>query len=185
MVRFSASTPVKAAAVGVLTVGVLFAAPSAFAADSTVSQAVTGGSLSATVTGPTLGAVAASHTATPSSGTSTLAVDDLTGTGAGWHVTEQVSAFAYSGAALDGTSIPASAFGVTPGTASSTNGASLTGVTAGAGGSLDTARTVLSATAGNGVGSYSQDSAATLTVPADVRAGTYTATLTTSVVAGP
>jgi hypothetical protein len=184
MVRFSASKSAKTAAVGVLTIGVLFAAPSAFAASSDVIQSVTGGAYSAAVTGPSLAEVATSHDAADNSAGTTLAVDDLTGTGAGWHVTEQVSDFAYTGA-NNGTDIPAAAFSVTAGTASSTNDASMTGVSVGAGGSLDTAKTVLSATAGNGVGAYSLANTATLTVPADARVGTYTATLTTSVVAGP
>ena len=184
MFRFSASTPFKGAAVGVLTIGVLFAAPSAFAADSSVTQAVTEGARTATVTGPTLTAVAVSHTATASSGAASLAVDDLTGTGDGWQVTEQVSEFVYSGA-NGGSAIPATAFSVTAGTASTTNGASMTGVAVGAGGALDTARVVLSATVGNGVGAYDLASTATLTVPADARADTYTGTLTTTITAAP
>lgn len=185
MFRFSASTPVKAAAVGVLTIGVLFVAPSAFAETSTsgVTQAVDGGGRSATVTGPTLTAVPVSHTATASSGALSLAVDDLSGTGAGWQVTKQVGAFAYTAGGNSGATILASAFSVTAGTASTTNGADMTGVAVGAGGALDTARVVLSATAGNGVGAYALASTGTLTVPANARAGTYTATLTTTITA--
>lgn len=183
MVQFTASKSVKTAAIGVLTVGVLFAAPAAFAADSVI-QSVTGGERSATYTGPTLAPVATSHSAVNNSAGTTLAVDDLTGTGAGWHVTEQVSDFVYTGV-NGGTAIPATAFSVTAGIASTTNGASTDGVTVGTGGSLDTAKTVLTATAGNGVGAYSLASTATLVVPADARVGTYTGTLTTSIVAGP
>lgn len=184
MVQFSASKSAKTAAIGVLTIGVLFVAPSAFAADSDVTQSVTGGSLSAAVTGPTLAQVTTSHVPVNNSAAATLAVDDLTGTGAGWHVTEQVSDFVYTGV-NGGTAILAAAFSVDAGTATSTNGASTTGVTVGTGGSLDAAKTVLTATAGNGVGAYSLASTATLVVPADARVGTYTGTLTTSVIAGP
>jgi hypothetical protein len=61
----------------------------------------------------------------------------------------------------------------------------MTGVTVGAGGALNAARTVLSASASNGLGAYALDSTATLTVPANARAGTYTGTLTTSIIAAP
>lgn len=184
MLRLSGSTSLKTTAVGVLTVGVLFIAPLAFAADTPVVQDVNGGARTAAVTGPTLAAVTTSHSAQDSTGTSALAVDDLTGTGAGWEVSEVVTDFIYSGA-YSGTDIPAANFSIVPATPTSPNSASLTGVSAGSGGTLDTARIVLSATAGNGVGSYAQDSDATLTVPADARVGTYTATLTTTITAAP
>lgn len=184
MVQFSASKPVKITAVGILTVGALFAAPAAFAADSFVAQSVTGGNRTATATGPALAAVTTSHTAATSTAGATLAVDDLTGTGAGWRVTQSISAFVYSGA-NGGTSIAATAFSVTPGTATSTNSASMTGVAVGLGGTLEVEKTVLNATAGNGVGAYSLANDGTLTIPADARAGTYTGTLTTTIIAGP
>lgn len=180
MVKFSSSTSIKTAAIGALTVGVLFVAPSAFADSSTVTQSVTGGQLILGVTGPALDPIVTSHDAQTSPGDVSVTVDDLTGTGAGWSVTQQISAFS------NGTdTIAANAFSVDAGTASSTNGASMTGVSVGLGGSLDAATTVLSATAGNGVGAYELANTATLAIPADVRVGTYTATLTTSVVAGP
>ena len=53
-------------------------------------------------------------------------------------------------------------------------------VTAGAVGSLAAERTVLSAAAGGGEGSYTAPVNVQLTVPAYSRAGTYTATITTT-----
>lgn len=173
----------KTLAVGALTVGALVTAPAAFAAD-TVSQTVTGGQRTASVTDITLSGVNASHSVTNGTGTLSLAVDDLSGTGAGWNVTEQITGgFVHSGG---GPAIAASNFSITPGAVTGVNGAAVTGVTAGiTAGTLDGPVTVLSAAAGSGVGSYTQAIAANLTVPADTLAGTYTATLTTTINAAP
>ncbi|MEZ2388337.1 WxL domain-containing protein [bacterium RCC_150] len=174
---------IKTLAVGALTVGALVAAPAAFAADS-VTQAVTSGSRTASVADASLQSVATSHSITNGTGSLSLNVDDLSGTGVGWHVTEEVSAFVYSGS-NDGTNIPAANFAVTPGTVTGNGGASTTGLTVGSAGTLDSPVTVLSAAAGSGVGNYTQALAASLTVPADSRAGTYTGTLTTTITAAP
>jgi hypothetical protein len=180
---------IKTLAVAALTAGALVAAPAAFAADSTVSQAVTGGALSASVTGGTFDAIATAHSDQTSTASTpfSLTTDDLTGTAAGWHVTQQITSvggFVYSGTNA-GADISAANFSITPGTVTANGGASLAGVTAGTTGTLDSAVTVLSAAAGDGVGSYTLPIDATLTVPADSRAGTYTGTLTTSITAAP
>jgi hypothetical protein len=129
----------------------------------------------------------------------TLAVDDATGTGAGWSVTETVSDFEYSGA-YGGTAIPAANFVITSvEAATSSNGQAIditgtdlapTGpqsgnITTGVAGSLDVARTVLRAGATYGQGIYGQVINVSLTTPAESRAGVYTGTLTTTVTAAP
>jgi hypothetical protein len=56
---------------------------------------------------------------------------------------------------------------------------------AGATGTLDVARKTIQADAAYGGGTYSQELGVSLVVPADSRAGTYTASLTVTVSAGP
>jgi len=176
---------IKVLAVAALTTGALVIAPAAFAADPTstsVNQGVTGGVLSATMSGGTFDSIVTSHSAEDSvpSTAFSLAADDLTGTGDGWNVTQKISDLAYTGD-NGGTDIPAANFSIVPGTITANGNADTTGVTAGAGGALGTDKPVLSATAGSGVGSYTQAIAATLEVPADSRAGTYSGTLTTTI----
>src|SRR6185436_112441 len=84
----------------------------AFAADS-VTQVITGSGLTASVADLTMASVAyqnASHNVT---GTLVLTVDDSTGSGAGWNVTIQSSAFHWVGTANGGIDIPASNFALT------------------------------------------------------------------------
>jgi hypothetical protein len=52
-------------------------------------------------------------------------------------------------------------------------------------GTLDVARSVISATAAYGTGTYTQAIAVSLTIPAGSKIGTYTGTLTTTISAGP
>ncbi|NVM96065.1 WxL domain-containing protein [Arthrobacter wenxiniae] len=198
MFRFSTRKTAAALAVATLTTGVLFVAPSAFAADS-VSQSVTGGSLTATVADLGLAPVVTAHTDQVATGTMTLSADDSTGTGAGWNVTEQVSDFIYSGPA-GGTNIPATAFSITSvgavtssagqaidvaGTDAVPTGPQSANITTGVSGSLATAVKVITAGANYGSGTYSQPINVALTIPADSRVGTYTGTLTTSMTAAP
>lgn len=198
MLRFSMRKTAAALAVATLTTGILFVAPSAFAADS-VSQSVTGGSRTATVADLGLAPVATAHTAQAVTGTMTLSADDSTGTGAGWNVTEMVSDFAYAGT-NGGTAIPAAAFSITSvgavtssagqaidatGTDASPTGPQSANVTTGVSGSLDAAVKVISAGVNYGSGTYAQPINVSLTVPADSRVGTYTGTLTTSITAAP
>ncbi|MDJ0315015.1 hypothetical protein [Arthrobacter sp. H35-D1] len=177
-------TSIKTFAVAALTVGALVAAPAAFAADTTVSQAVTSGGLAASVAGELAG-VTASHTSQSSVASFTLTADDLSGTAAGWNVTQQITELAYDGTNGTNAAIGAANFSVAPGAIIANGGASTTGVAAGIGGSLETAKKVLAAEVGSGVGNYTQTIAATLTVPADSRVGNYTGTLTTTMTTAP
>lgn len=172
---------IKTLAIAALTVGALVAAPAAFAANE-VTQDVIGGQLSASVTNVALSSVAASHEATAGTGTLALAMDDLSGTGEGWNVTlEAKTGFVHGGAGPD---IAAANFSVTPAAITPIAGQNETGLTPGSTGTLDGPVRVVSAAPGSGMGSYTQAITADLTVPADTLAGTYTGTLTTTIVAG-
>jgi hypothetical protein len=169
----------------------------ASAADS-VTQAVTGGSSTASVANLALTSVTSTHSLQNSTGTMTLAVDDSTGTGAGWNVTEAVSAFAFTGG-TGSTAIPAANFSITSvgavtssaGQAIDINGTQLaptgpqSGTLAGVTGTLDAPVKVIRAGVDFGQGTYSQPINVNLAIPADSRAGTYTGTLTTTISAAP
>jgi hypothetical protein len=139
----------------------------------------------------TLPAVTYSHTDQTASGTMTLTAEDTSGTGAGWNVTVQSSAFAYSGA-NGGSSIPAANFSITAGDPPTLASGQAIDPTGGpkvpptnSTGTLDVARKTLHAEAGFGQGTYTQALDVSLTIPALSRAGTYTATLTVTIAAGP
>jgi hypothetical protein len=146
--------------------------------------------LTASVADLSLPAVTSSHVAQTSQGTLTLTVTD-SAPGAGWNVTILASAFAYSGA-NGGTSIPAANLSITEArTPALVSGQAIdpTGgpqvPAAGATGTLDVARKTIQAEVGYGGGTYTQELAVSLVVPADSRAGTYTSSLTVTVSAGP
>jgi len=150
-----------------------------------VTQSVTAGSLTASIANLGLDAKSYSHLEQDSIGNMTLSVDDLRGNGDGWNVQVLSGAFVL-GAGSSGHDISASAFSIgTPGDPASVAGQDETQVAAGSGGSLDQARTVISAAAGRGMGSYTQDLPVTLAIPADAYAGTYTAQLTVTANDGP
>lgn len=189
----------KIIAVSTLAVGSLLIAPAAFAADNTVTQTVTGGTLTASATDVSLGSVATAHTAQNSTGQLTVSADDSTGSGAGWHVTEQVSSLAYTGT-NGGTAIPASDFSITSvgavamtagqtidttGTDASPTGPQIGNITNGVSGTLDNAVTVLVAGPNFGQGTYTVPVNVNLAVPANTRAGSYAGTLTTTITSAP
>lgn len=168
-------------------VAALTAAP-ALATD-TVTQAITQGTLSASVADLALPSLTYAHTAQNSSGMMTLTADDSTGTAQGWNVTIQSTAFVYAGA-YAGANIPAANFSLTSvGTPSTDAGQAVDGVNGPRSvtttGTLDSARKVIQSTVGYGVGRYSQSLGVTLAVPAQARVGTYTGTLITTITAGP
>lgn len=173
------SQPSSAAARVVVAIAALLAAP------TTVRAALT-----ASVADLTLPAVTSAHVAQTSQGTMALTVTD-SAPGAGWNVTILASAFTYSGA-HGGTSIPAANLSLTEarapvlvsGQAIDPSGGPKVPA-AGATGTLDVARKTIQADAGYGGGTYTQELAVSLVVPADSRAGTYTANLTVTASAGP
>ena len=177
-------------ALAVNTVMVAILATTALAAD-TVIQVINGGARTASVANLTLAPLTYSNSAQANAGTMTLTVDDASGTGAGWNVTIQSSAFVYTGS-NSGTDIPAANFSLTA--------AATPVMTAGQGvdatngpkvpasspiGTLDSARKVIQANANYGLGTYTQALSVSLAVPAQSRVGTYTGTLTTTISAAP
>ena len=162
-------------------------------AANTVTQAVTVGVLSASVGNLALSSVVYSNSAQTTNGSMTLNADDSSGAAAGWHVTVQTSSFAYTGA-YAGTAIPTVNFAITGVSAPILVSGQAVNATAATGpeipplspiGTLDVARSVISATAAYGTGTYTQAIAVSLTIPAGSKIGTYTGTLTTTISAGP
>jgi hypothetical protein len=166
-----------AAAIGMITVGV--AAPPARA------------ELSASLSDLILPAVLYSHEDRTSTGTATLTATDSDAGSLGWNVTMVSSDLAYDGS-YGGTAIPASRVALTSAAAPSAvsgqavdpvGGPSVPAVSPV--GTLDSQRMVMHALAGFGKGTYAQQLGLTLTVPGRSRAGTYTATITTTIGSGP
>jgi hypothetical protein len=156
------------------------------------------GALSASVADLAFGQITYSHAQQVRSGTLTLTSTDtgLLGTNSGWNVTVLSSAFAYSGP-NSGTPIPAANLAITtaqPPTRVSGQAISPVGGprTTNATGALNVARKTIQADGPGGVlgpyygiGTYSQAIDVSLVVPAQARAGTYTATLTVTISSGP
>lgn len=161
-------------------------AGAAFAVN-TVTQEITAGVRSASVADVTLTAVTYSHEVQSNTGTLTLTADDSTGSDLGWNVTIESSDFTSGG-----NTIPAENFSITQANAPTlnvgqtvdpTNGPMVP--TASPAGTLDTARKVIQANAGYGKGNYSQTIDVELSIPGQQLAGTYAATLTTTIAAAP
>lgn len=185
----------KRLAIGLATSALLMAAAAgpALAVD-TVTQTITGSGLTASVADLGFVDVAYQNAAHNVSGTMVLTAADNTGSGAGWNVTIQSSAFVWSGLIPGGTDIPASAFALTSASAPVVVSGQAISIAAATGpqvpataptGALSAARKVLHATAAYGAGTYTQDLGVTLTIPALSRVGTYTGTLTTTITSTP
>lgn len=144
---------------------------------------------SASVADLTLANVAYSHVARTSSGMLLLTATNDSPTG--FSVTIQSSDFGYTGV-HSGAQIPAANFvlisaeepEMVAGQAVDPTAGPRVPIT-GASGPLNVPRKTVQANAGFGVGSYTQALAVSLTVPGQSRTGTYTATLTTTIGAGP
>lgn len=175
----------------VLLVGAI--AGSAVGSDS-ITQAITGNGLTASVADVTLPPVAYQNAAHDVTGTMILTVDDSTGSGAGWNVTIETSNFVWVGTANGGADIPAAKFALTTAAAPTRVAGQAVSVALSTGpqvpptspiGTLDTPRKTLVATAAYGSGTYTQSLGVTLTIPAQSRVGTYTGTLTTTITSAP
>lgn len=133
------------------------------------------------------GAEEYSHLDQVFSGVSTLTIDDSSGTGLGWAVTEQVSDVTWvsNGGAVAGVTVAAADYSVSSVDAVSTiAGQAWSGSTAVAG-ALDSPVTVLAANVGAGSGRYTVPVNFTLRLPGTSRIGSYTATLTTTMSVSP
>jgi hypothetical protein len=160
---------------------------------NTVTQVLSGGALTASIANLTMSPISVTHVPQISTGTLTLSADDSTGTGLGWNVTVVASDFVYAGVYAQDP-IDAASFSVAaasqptliagqPVSLTAANGPQVPPTTPN-GLTLDTARKVLQATAAYGAGSYTQALGVALEVPADRLPGTYTATLTTTILTG-
>ena len=165
----------------------------ASAADS-ITQAITGCGLTASVADLTLASTAYQNAAHNVTGTMVLTADDSTGSGAGWNVTIESSAFTWVGTANGGINIPAANFALTSAAAPAMIAGQAISVALSTGpqvpptsplGTLDTPRKTLVATAAYGAGTYTQALGVTLTIPAMSRVGVYTGTLTTTITSAP
>ena len=169
--------------------GVVLALP--VNAANEISQTLNAGTRTASIANLSLGAKNFSHSDQASTGTMVLSADDSSGSGQGWNVTVQSSAFVYSGA-NSGTDIPAANFSISTANAPTvvageavdeTSGPKVPG--SGATGALNSARKVLQAEVGFGEGSYEQDLDVSLNIPGGSRAGAYTGTMTVTISAAP
>jgi hypothetical protein len=165
----------------------------ALAADS-ITQAITGSGLTASIADLTLTSVPYQNAAHTVTGSMVLTADDSTGSGAGWNVTIMSSAFVWVGTANGGINIPAANFALSSAAAPVMVSGQAVSVAAATGpqvpptsplGTLDTPRKTLSATAAYGAGTYTQALGVTLTIPAMSRVGVYTGTLTTTITSAP
>ena len=158
------------------------------------------GALSASVADLTFGQITYSHAQQVQTGTLTLTATDTGVAGlinSGWNVTLLSSAFSYTGP-NSGSPIPASNLAITSAGSpvrisgqaiSPTGGPRTTNVT----GALNVARKTIQADGPTGfivltyygIGTYTQPIGVSLTVPGQTRAGTYSATLTVTISAGP
>lgn len=181
-------------AAAVMAAGLLATVVAPALAADTVTLAITGSGLTASVSDLALPSVAYQNTAHAVTGSMLLTADDSTGTGAGWNVTIQTSDFVWAGTANGGIDIPAAAFALTSAAAPTLVAGQIVGVAAATGpqvpptspiGTLDTPRKTLSATAAYGSGTYTQALGVTLSIPAMSRVGAYTATLTTTITSAP
>lgn len=152
-----------------------------------------------TVSGSTLNA---STSATPSfsanldSGDSTqtytvpLTVQDTRGTGAGWNLTVTSTTFTTGGGSPQTLATTASSLtGVTSSCASGTctnpSNAQTYPITVPAAGTAPTAVKFFNTTANNGMGRFTVTPTIGVTIPQNAFAGTYTSTVTLSIVSGP
>lgn len=160
-------------------------------ADNSVSQEITCPSpaRTAAIANQTLTAVEFSQSQQQQTGTLTLTATDATCTGLGWNVTVQSSALGYTGSG-SGSSIPAANLALgTPNTPTQVSGQAVSAENGpkavGTGGALNNSVEIIDAIANYGMGSYTQTVPVTLTIPARSVVGTYTATLTVTISAGP
>jgi hypothetical protein len=182
-------------AVGLGTAALLVATLAAPAlASDTVTQAITGSGLTASIADVTLPDVAYQNAPHAVTGAMALTVDDSTGSAAGWNVTVLASDFVWVGTANGGQDIPAARFVLTSADAPTKVAGQAVSVALSTGpqvpptsplGTLDSARKVLVATAAYGSGTYQQNLGVTLTIPGQSRVGTYTGTLTTTITSAP
>jgi hypothetical protein len=159
-----------------------------FAAEST--STITGGTLS--ITQPTIGSFAdvildgSVQTTTATVGSFT--VTDATGTGNGWNVVVKASQFSDS---INSLTLPTDSLSIALPTVTAKDGADLASTVTPNMGTIDngTGVKILSAALEGGMGAYdiayASDALTLNLLPKDVKAGTYTSTITVTVTTGP
>lgn len=177
---------VLAAMIGAL----LIVPPASRAATATATGTVTGSTLSATTS------ATPSFSANLDSGDSTqtytipLTVQDTRGTGAGWNLTVTSTTFTTGGGSPNLLSTTASSLtGVTSscstGTCTNPVNAQSYPVTVPAAATAPTAVKFFNTSANNGMGRFTVTPTVAVTIPQNTFAGTYTSTVTLSIVSGP
>lgn len=178
-------------AIGLAATLALAAVMPALASSGTGTANVTGGTLSETTTvAPT---VSVTLNGTDQVPTYTLAVgaSDNTGTGAGWNLTITSTQFSTGGATPK--TLATTASSVTGATSASNGTGTYTAPTNGitypltvpAGTTAPAAVKFFNAAAGTGLGSFTITPTVGVSIPANAYAGTYTSTITLSIVSGP
>lgn len=183
-----------AAACAVLAaLGYCEAAGAATSASPTVTGTVSGGALSvATSAAPTFSANLATGDQTPTY-TLPLTATDTTGTGAGWNLTITSTQFTTGGATPHTLAANASTVAATPAVAcvagttctNPTNAVTYPPLGVPAGATAPTAVKLFNAAANTGLGSFTVTPTVGVFVPASTFAGSYSSTLTVSIVSGP
>jgi len=176
---------------GVATsVAVLGAAP-ALAASATVTATVNAGTLSLTTSAaPSVSVTLNGSDQTPTY-TAALAANDDTGSGSGWNLTITSTQFTTGGGSPHLLATTASSLtGVAmvcagPGTCTNPTNAITYPVAVPAGAGPPAAVKFYNAAANTGMGHFTVTPTVGVTIPANAYAGTYTSTLTLSVVSGP
>jgi hypothetical protein len=148
------------------------------------------GATTASTANLTIAAATVTHVSQNMPGTLALSVADTVGLG--WKVTVQSSNMKYSGTfgSTPVNDIPAANLSLgTPATPVRVSGQAIDATNGpkrvGTGGVLSAPIKVINANSGFGVGSYTQSLPLTVSIPANPRQGTYTATLTVTITAGP
>ncbi len=190
MFRFKIK-PAILTAIAALAIGATIATPAFATSVDSVTQEITGGTLTASITAASLTSVTYSNVLQTNTGALTLNVSDARGTSQGWNVTVSSTDFIYQvgGPSANPSNIPATGFSVvTPATPVMVAGQAVDGTNgpvAGTGGALSSARQVISSAADYGSGDYTQVLPVSLAIPALSQTGTYVATLTVNVSSGP
>jgi len=156
----------------------------AFADETTV--VVTGGTLTMTtpLTGNFAGVTITGQDQVTTATTDAFSVSDLRGSGAGWHITAQATQL--SDGAITPKTLAAGSLTMSAPTVDSPNTSSPDPTGLGAYVIDNGAATIATAAIDAGMGTYDfSQTTMTLAIPADVKAASYTSTVTLSVVTGP
>ncbi|MFL5846095.1 MAG: WxL domain-containing protein [Solirubrobacteraceae bacterium] len=170
--------------------GLMAAAPATYAASVTSTGTVNGTVLSASTS------ATPSFSADLDSGDSTqtytvpLTVQDTRGTGAGWNLTATSTTFSTGGGtprtlSTSASSLTAVNSSCTSGTCTNPSNAQTYPIAVPAGTTAPTAIKFFNTTANNGMGRFTITPTIGVTVPQNAFAGTYSSTVTLSVITGP